>query len=234
MEKALALSAPEFRKIPASGLKGCGLLYLGDEFCQNLMPSPEDFERALKTFNGRVVLVTPLLTDEIFDEVERIIKKLASPKSKLEIVANDLGLLYTIRKKYAARVNVTLGRILGHRVKMMPEGFAGRFLKEHGVSRVEIDDASLVRRFAPFKGVKLSFHSPFRYISVTRFCPWEKHWPAPCGYACLGKIIKLKHRALPQPLFLKGASYRVKTSRAPKHPMIDRLVKEPVLLRSRK
>ena len=233
MEKALALSAPEFRKIPASGLKGCGLLYLGDEFCQNLMPSTEDFEQALKKFKGCVVLVTPVLTDEVFDEVERIIKKFASPKNKLEIVANDLGLLHTVRKKYCARVNVTLGRVLGHRVKVMPEGFAGKFLKEHGVSRVEIDDPSLVRRFAPF-GIKLSFHTPFRYISVTRFCPWEKHWPESCNYACLGKIIKLEHRTLPQPLFLKGSSYSVKTSRAPSHPMIDRLVKEPVLSRSGK
>lgn len=227
MQKALALNAPEFRRLSDRGLRARGRLYLGDEFCQNLLPDASDLERALRIFGGRVVLVTPLLTDEVFDGVELLIKKFASPRKKLEIVVNDLGLLHAVRKKYSGRVSVTLGRVLGHRVKVMPAGFAGKFLRAHGVRRAEIDDGALADRFAPFKWLKLSYHSPFRYLSVTRFCPWEKHWPGPCGYACVGKVLKLEQRALPAPLFLKGAAYRIKNARVPAHPMIDRLVAEP-------
>ncbi len=225
-EKAVAISAPEFRGVRAAALKGFDLLYLGDEFCQNLLPARTDFGAAAEKFKGRVILVTPLLTDAVFDEMERVITSFSSAKNRLEVVVNDLGLLHTVKRRYALRVNVTLGRLFAHRVKVMPPGFAARFLKEHGVKRVELDDASLLSRFEGIKGLKFSFHSPFRYLSATRFCPWERHWPASCALSCLGKTQKLEHPRLPRPLLLKGQAYGLRTSGVPAHPALDRLVKE--------
>lgn len=226
MEKALAMSAPEFRAARAPALKGFDLLYLGDEFCQNLLPARADFGAAVESFKGRVVLVTPLLTDEVFDEMEKLITCFSGPKKRLEVVVNDLGLLHTVRRRCSRRVNITLGRLFTHRVKAMPPVFAGRFLKEHDVKRVELDDPSLLPGFEVFKGVKFSFYSPFRYISTTRFCPWERHWPAACALSCLGKARKLEYPRLPRPLLLKGQAYGLKTSVVPAHPALDRLVKE--------
>lgn len=226
-EKVLALPAPAFRLAKPSALKGYGALYLGDEFCQNLLPSAEDLGLALETFKGRAALVTPLLTDEVFDAVELLLRRFSSQKWKLEVVANDLGLLHTLRGAYARRVTVSLGRVLGHRVKVMPPGFAARFLRKHRVARVELDEPALLDRFAGF-GLKVSFHTSFRYISVTRFCPWELHWPGPCGLACLGKARRLEHPRLPRPLLLRGQAYGIRGGAAPRHPLIDRVVTEPL------
>jgi len=219
------MSAPEFRAARASSLKGFGLLYLGDEFCQNLLPSRADFFAAAEKFKGRVVLVTPLLTDEVFDEMEQIITSFSSSRNRLEVVVNDLGLLHAVKRRYAGRVDVALGRLFTHRVKVMPPGFAARFLKEHGVKRAELDDPSLLPRLQGL-GLKFSFHSPFRYLSTTRFCPWERHWPASCALSCLGKTQKLEHSRLPRPLLLKGQAYGLKTCGVPAHPAVDRQVKE--------
>jgi hypothetical protein len=234
MKKALALGAAEWRKARPTAFQGFDLLYLGDEFCQNLLPTRRDFDSAASNFDGRVVLVTPLLTDTVFDEVERIIRRHASRTRRLEVVANDLGLLHILRQRYAGRVDVSLGRVFGHRVKVMPQGFAGDFLRLHGVGRVELDDASLLPRFEHFSGIRISFHKPFLYRSVTRFCPWESHWPGPCSYSCLGKALRLEHRYLPRSLLLKGAAYGVRTSAVPAHPLLDRLVLENLPTRKKR
>jgi hypothetical protein len=230
LEKALLLSAPALRAAVHKKLSG-GLLYLGDEFCQNLLPSPEDFALALEKFPGRVALVTPLLTDAVFDVVEEIIKRRSSPRRRLEVIVNDLGLLQTLKTGYARRVTVSLGRVLAHRVKVMPRGFAAGFLKKFNVKRVELDDPALLPRFEGL-GLKFSYHSPLRYVSVTRFCPWELHWPEPCGYACLGRVKKLEHPRLPAPLLLRGQAYCLEAPGVPRHPALDRVVLEPKPARS--
>lgn len=225
-ERALLLSAPALRAAAPAALRKYGLLYLGDEFCQNLAPSPEDFALALRKFPGRVVLVTPLLTDAAFDNAEEILKAHSSAR-RLEIVVNDLGLLHTLKTRYSRRALVSLGRVFAHRVKVMPRSFAAGFLKKYNVKRVELDDPALLPRFEGL-GLKFSFHTGFRYVSVTRFCPWEQHWPGTCGYACAGRVKKLEHSRLPAPLLLKGQSYGLKTGEAPRHPAIDRTVREPM------
>lgn len=226
MEKALHLTPPQLGPRALKAAKGFDVLYLGDEFCLNLLPEPEEFSRARRAFAGRVVLTTPLLTDAALDSVLRIVDANASAREPLEVVVNDLGLLCELRRRRAGRVRASLGRVFGHRVKVMPRAFAEGFLAEQGLARIELDDPALLGRFAPF-GLPLSFHAGFRYVSVTRFCPWELHWPGPCAHACVGRARTLEHAKLPQPLVLRGASYGLKTAGAPRHPLLDRIVTEP-------
>lgn len=225
-EKALSLSGPAYRLARPAALKGFSALYLGDEFCQNLLPRAEDLGLALEAFD-RAVLVTPLLTDEVFDQVETLLRLFSSPRRRLEVVVNDPGLLHMLRGPYARRVRVSLGRLLGHRVKVMPPVFAAAFLRKHRVERVELDDPALLPRFENF-GLKFSFHTRFRYISTTRFCPWELQWPGPCGLSCLGKVRKLEHPRLPSALLLKGQAYGIRGGAAPEHRLLDRIVFEPL------
>jgi len=226
MEKALALNRHEWRKVRPAAFKGFSLLYLGDEFCGQLLPELADFKRAAGIFPGRTILLTPLLTDPEIDAIERIIRDCSSPKNRIEIVVNDLGLLDLIRERYAGRVRVTLGRIFGHWIKVMPPVFARKFIKTNGVARIDIDDPSLPGRFSHFPGLKLSFRSPFRYLSATRFCPWERHWPGPCAASCQGRMTQIRHSRLPQTLLLKGSAYGIRNAVIPAHPMIDRVVME--------
>lgn len=224
---ALAMPGPAFRAAAPAALRGVKRLYLGDEFCSNLLPDGEDMRRAA-SLGAAVTLVTPLLSDEAFDRVEALAGGFPRGSARLEIVVNDLGLLRVLRGRRWGRVAVSLGRVLGHRVKVMPPDFARAFLKEHRVSRVELDDPALLPRFEPF-GLKVSYHLPFRYISTTRFCPWELHWPAPCSFACLGRVRKLEHPRLPAPLLLSGQAYGLRSAAAPRHPLIDRVVTGPRL-----
>ncbi len=224
---AFAMTGPAFKAAAPAALRGKGRLYLGDEFCSNLLPDAGDMRRAA-ALGGGVTLVTPLLSDEAFDRVEALARAVPRGAGPLEVVVNDLGLLRVLRGRAWKNAVVCLGRVLGHRVKVMPPDFARGFLKEHRVSRVELDDPALLPRFEPF-GLSVSYHLPFRYISTTRFCPWELHWPAPCSFSCLGRVRKLEHPRLPAPLLLRGQAYGLRSAAAPRHPLIDRLVSEPPL-----
>ena len=207
-----------------SGLKS-DLLYLGSEFCQNLLPGPAQFGRALETFKKPVILATPFLTDSSFPDIEAIIRKYGTRKNKLEIVANDLGLIHLVTEKYAAKVRVSLGRVLGDFLKSAPDAFLEKFLAANGITRIEADSAELLARYSAFKGLSFSSHFPYAHVSVTRYCPWEEHWTGEkCGHACLGKSKELASARLRLPLRLISCGYFVDGGKLPRSFKPDRTV----------
>ncbi|MCX5785596.1 MAG: hypothetical protein NTX59_07895 [Elusimicrobia bacterium] len=210
-----------------SGLKN-DLIYLGSEFCRNLLPGPEEFGRALKTFKKRVVLVTPFLTDRSFRGIEAIIRKYSGRDGRLEIVANDLGLIHLIREKYSSKAQISLGRILGNVLKSSRDAFIARFLAENGITRIEADSTDLPVRYGRFEGVSCTYHIPYSYMAVTRFCPWEKHWvDQKCRYTCFGAGKKLTSRLMPGPLRLLNCGYFMDGGKPVKNGNIDRIVYQP-------
>lgn len=211
-----------------SGLKN-DLVYLGGEFCQNLLPGPEEFGRALKTFKKRVVLVTPFLTDRLFKSIEAIIRKYSGGDGPLEIVANDIGLIHRVREKYASKARLSLGRILGNMLlKSSREAFIAKFLAENGITRIEADSAELLDRYGRLGGLSFTYHIPYSYLAVTRFCPWEKHWvDEKCRYTCLGAARKLTSRLIPRPLHLINCGYFADGGKPARNGNIDRIVYQP-------
>lgn len=203
------------------------LVYLGSEFCQNLLPRPEDFSRAAKVLKKRVVLVTPFLTDRCFGGIEKIIRA-HSGGEKLEIVANDLGLIHLVGKKYASKVALSLGRVLGNLMKSSSAGFMTGFLAGHGITRAEADSPEQADRCARFGGVACTYHIPYSYVAFTRFCPWEKHWvQESCGYTCQAGGKKLTSKLLPRPLLLMNCGYFTDGGKPARNANIDRVVYQP-------
>ena len=203
------------------------LVYLGSEFCPNLLPRPADFSRAVKVFKKSVVLVTPFLTDRHFGDIEKIIKA-HSGGDKLEIVANDLGLIHLVRKKHASRARISLGRILGDMLKSSSAAFMTRVLSGNGIKRVEADSRDLAARCGQFGGVSCTYHIPYSYMAVTRFCPWEKQWvQKKCGYTCQAGGKKLTSRLIPRPLLLMNCGYFTDGGKPVKNGNIDRIVYQP-------
>lgn len=203
------------------------LVYLGSEFCQNLLPRPEDFSRAVKVFGKRVVLVTPFLTDRCFGNIEKIIRA-NSGGEKLEIVANDLGLIHLVGKKYASKVTLSLGRVLGNLMKSSSPGFMTGFLAGHGIARAEADSPEQADRCGRFGGIACTYHIPYSYVAVTRFCPWEKHWVGKkCRYTCQAGGKKLTSRLILQPLLLMNCGYFTDGGKPVRNANIDRIVYQP-------
>ena len=204
------------------------IIYLGSEFCPNLLPGPAEFGRALKLFKKRAVLVTPFLTDRRFRNIEAIIRGYSGAEDPLEIVANDLGLIHLVRKKYAAKVRLSLGRILSHALRSSGGAFMEKFFAENRISRIEADSADLLDCYGRFPGLSCSYHIPYSYMGVTRFCPWEKRWvEEKCRFTCLGGGRKLTSRLLPQPLYLMHSGYFIHGSMPPGNRGIDRIVYPP-------
>lgn len=210
-----------------SGAKS-DFVYLGSEFCQNLLPGPAEFGRALKTFGKPIVLVTPFLTDSLFGNIEAIIRKYADKMKKLEIVANDLGLLHLAAKKYSEVTKLSLGRLLGDFLKTAADPFLEKFLSKHGVSRIEADSPELLRRYSSLQNLSITYHIPYSHMAVTRYCPWENHWTGEkCRYTCLGKSKKLEEKRLRRPLRLVNCGYFIEDGKIPKSGRIDRIVYSP-------
>lgn len=146
--------------------------------CFNL-PAPEEALAAAAAFEGKLILAMPLLTEAGLAAVKKILRAFGG-KRRLEVIANDLGLMEFLRGNYKGAVEISCGRILTHRVRIMPGEYAEKFLARYGVKTFEVDDASVLERLKLF-GLALSWHYPFRYATVTRFCPWEDRWSSSCG-----------------------------------------------------
>jgi hypothetical protein len=107
----------------------------------------------------------------------------------------------------------------------MDKKFLNSFCKEYGVRALEADSAETLKRL---KGLKLpvNFHYPFRFVSVTRFCPHTKAFNStPCARVCKGETLKLTNpKALPEPIYRRGNAYFA-ASLPLKNKAIGRLVK---------
>ncbi|MBI4350190.1 MAG: hypothetical protein HY550_02020 [Elusimicrobia bacterium] len=214
MEKALALDASRLGDGPPKIPAGYGAVMLGSEFCAGLLPSPEEAVSAAASFKGRLILATPMLTEAGLAAVKKILAALGGARG-LEVIANDLGLLEYLRSGFRGRAAVSCGRILTHRVRIMPRDYAEKFLARYGIRTFEVDDAAVLKRLEPY-GLALSWHYPFKYATVTRFCPWEERWASSCERSCLGRAERLRHPGLPVTLWRSGAAYFVRGQRSRK------------------
>lgn len=93
--------------------KGYGRIYFGNEFCQRLIPGPEEVKQAV-SFAGRrklrFTLVTPYVTNAGLKKLSDILRTLPG-KSFIEVVVNDWGVLDLINREFPRLVPV-LGRLL--------------------------------------------------------------------------------------------------------------------------
>lgn len=224
MTETAVLVTPD-KLAAARGVRACAV-YLGSEFCENLLPAPAQLKKAAALPGRRAVLVTPLLTEPSLKKVELLIKTWPAARGKLEIVANDIGLVHLAAKKYGAKVSLTAGRVLAGMLRNSPDAFVEKFIAEHGIARVETDRAEIAGRFTRF-GLPLSFHAPYAVAGLTRFCPWERRWTGGrCRFSCRKGPRPLKSRLLPEPLYLNAAGYFT-AGKKPGGRNIDRVVYDP-------
>jgi len=170
-------------------------IYFGHEFCENNIPSKEEFYTVLKFCKDNGIpftYVTPLVSDSGIEILEEFLDILYKYLPSSEVVFNDWGVFYLFSKKYPD-FEFIMGRLLMKQMKDMRlkkilpkrEESLRVFLKsssisfiemqefiwESGVRRIELDNL-LQGIIIPSKSrIKFSLYFPYNFISITRLCP---------------------------------------------------------------
>ncbi|MHB8156742.1 MAG: hypothetical protein ACYDEQ_05055 [Desulfocucumaceae bacterium] len=170
-------------------------LYFGQEFCERLMPTAEDLAEAIYASREKKLaftLVTPYVTEGGLEKAEILLSKLVELQPRCEVVANDWGLLYLLRRKYPT-LEPVMGRLINKacrdpriasHIKESPSDtlkmysrcsasnpYMKSLLNILKVKRIEIDnlpqglDDSL-----PGRGYLLSLYVPYGFISTGSIC----------------------------------------------------------------
>jgi len=158
-------------------------LYYGNEFCEHLMPSPEQLRAALEFASDKNIsftFVSPILYERGLEKASELIGILPDDA---EVVVNDFGLLEYISGR---RLRLVAGRLLVSAIKDPRIGRESSFqqyfqasnlqpafmnmLRDKGFRRVEIDN---VRQGLDLSGAgdfSASLYYPFVSCSVARKC----------------------------------------------------------------
>ncbi|HBV99376.1 MAG: hypothetical protein JL50_21815 [Peptococcaceae bacterium BICA1-7] len=170
-------------------------LYFGQEFCDRAIPGKEDMTEAILTSlkkGMKFSLVTPYTTEKALVRLEELLAELEDIRPFSEVICNDWGVIYLIRKKFSTLVPV-MGRLLNKacreprilkHLKDIPDGEAAAYrfsssanpytkslLKMLGVARVEADNLPQGMEGGLFeRGVPSSLYIPYGFVSTGRIC----------------------------------------------------------------
>lgn len=168
----------------------------GNEFCEHLIPSPEQLDAVVAAARDREMgftLLTPYVTDAGIDLLRPLFEVL-SENGASEVVFNDWGVLNLLRREFS-RLKPVQGRLMNkslrdprvtgvyaasdapgpalvalRRSNLDCASYTG-FLSEMGVDSVELDNLpqGVDLDFAE-NGIKASAYVPFGFISTSRIC----------------------------------------------------------------
>ncbi len=172
-------------------------IYFGCEFCEKLIPSPEEVERALDFCRERNLgfsLVTPYCTDKGISKLKEIFTILSKEEKvfRREVVANDWGTISVLGRDYPS-LSPVFGRLMtkikrGPRLMPIIDVIPGdvkeyyrstnldldwyvKSLKSLGIGRIELDNVFQGYNHESIsRDFKVSLYMPFSFVSTTRFC----------------------------------------------------------------
>ncbi len=225
MEKALILQKTDISNIKATRLEKCDAVYLGNDFCANLLPSLQDVNCIRKRFDGKIVLSTPILTGDGLEKILRFIETKTGASQIAEVVVNDWGLLYALRKK---AIPVSLGRLLALQLQEVPQELLKDFFSDYRISAVEMDDLKFITHVP--EAVKVRYHYPLRFLSMAKFCPHVKKISSNCARPCLQKVIPLFAPSYKKNIYLHANAYFELREAPCWHERISRVISFPSFL----
>ncbi|MBI5922921.1 MAG: hypothetical protein HY847_14910 [Betaproteobacteria bacterium] len=182
LQKILNPENPLCRLLPEARLSG---VYLGSEFCEFLLPTPEILKRGIKLAEltgAGFALATPLASDGVIDQLKELLPLLPGES---ELIVNDWGVASMARRQVPA-LKLVAGRLLCKMIKdprlnssvwteMYPHGLSGdsfgRMLDMLGIARIELDvpPYATPQVFADLQ-LPTAVHAPFGYVSKGRLC----------------------------------------------------------------
>ncbi len=240
-----------------SGFTG---VYAGSAFCQEALPSRGAFEQLVKEAASRglsFTFVTPYLTDTYFDHAFALAELLATISKGAEVTANDLGFLVRVAGEIPDLVPVAGRALAGQRtdpqipaileaafssggqadmagafghVSVNKPGFAD-FMLERGVRRLEIQNTKQAVSIGS-SDFSYSMHSPYVFVSSTRFCPPVESYVRPgrvagvypCSRHCVNRYHRIKPRGSEQEFLYRGNTIYYENPVVEPPEGVDRLV----------
>lgn len=212
-ERAVSITPPELGDLDEKVIRRYDRVYLGSEFCQHLLPSMGDV-RALKDKGvEELTVLTPLLPTAQLRSFLKLFGGILKLFPRAELSLADLGLMRAVNRAYGGAVPLLLARPVSADFIRMDERFLERFFAENNLRLLETDEPDRVAAFRG-RGVKFSFHYPFKYLSMTRLCPFVKG--GACARACAGKTLRIDQTAPYRgSFFLKNNFYFSENSAPP-------------------
>lgn len=162
-------------------------IYLGNEFCERLIPDAKILQQCLSQTERRelpVSFVTPLVSDSGLRRLSRCFAELPAGS---EVVVNDWGVLRLLRRNFDHLVPV-VGRLLCKMIKdprlpsaawakLYPHGVQSApfhaMLEKFAVSRLDVDVPPFATKddfCSQQKERSLSIHMPYGYAVKGRLC----------------------------------------------------------------
>lgn len=188
LEKAILINFND--KIKLNELKKYNRVYLGSNFCSNIPIEISYIKKLYENGIRKITIATSLLTDKGIKKTISLIKKLNIEKIYPEISTLDIGLIYLLRRK-RIKNSILLSIPLSHDFGRMDINSVMEFIKKYKIKYIETDEEYIVKKFSKIK-FNVSYHYPFEYLSMTRFCPYEFKISNNCSYSCKNKILKLR------------------------------------------
>ncbi|MCX5792305.1 MAG: hypothetical protein NTY45_08860 [Elusimicrobia bacterium] len=209
-------------------------VYLGPEFCENLLETGVCAEMVhFQKLGKKVCLLTPLLTERgiasltaIFREVSRLLLAGRLDAERLEITVNDFGAL-ELAAAEKLPVKLSAGRQFTYNVFEQNKGSlsvlsrrALDFFLGLGVRRYEVSAAGTMPRtnfrerdcgFKP-EGFNFTLHYPYLNLTTTRTClvglrdiqPRDSVRGIDCGRECRACAFKVDHPWVKEKLLIRG------------------------------
>lgn len=207
-------AAPEF-------IAGHDLVYVGSEFCQNIFPSAADVRGLYRKGAKKVVLLSSFMTEKGLARVQNSFSAIIGEFPLVEVVLSDFGLLRYLNRRHP-RTPKAIGRPLSIDFMRMPPAACAAFFRAHGLTRLETDEDDVLAGMRRKPGFAVSLHYPFRFVAMSRSCPFTRRITDDCGRKCYGKAFQL---AVPGGELVADANaYFIRHS--PRRPVwVDRLVR---------
>ncbi|MEF3280863.1 MAG: hypothetical protein K6357_07865 [Elusimicrobiota bacterium] len=190
IEKGIKIGYTDLRDIKGTvrKIKKYNWVYIGGEFCENLLDLYLNSYKALSFFNGKkICFLTPIITEKNIPKLLKVLQNILSvvPLDKFEVSVNDFGALNIIKKTFPNLI-VNIGRHLAkhffsfqkNAIKFHTEFsvIAGISMNEIGIERYELSYFNLIPKnnFLEAKKKKVRFKFsmfyPYVLLSTTRTC----------------------------------------------------------------
>lgn len=196
-------------------------VYIGSEFCQNLLPSHSEFKKILTKIDGKdISFITPPVNEAGLQKIDATVKYLVKYIKNFEVVINDFGVLSLIHTKYPF-IEPVMGRIISKHIISLGTNYfikdtetIKKLNKDYNISRIEIDNRGKNTTIEIPKNInflKVSIYYPFLFISTTKKCIFphllsqknEKIENYHCNKECLSinKLFTMKYPTIKENIY---------------------------------
>lgn len=243
MEKAVLIS--QITKI--NKIKKYDRVYIGSEFCQNLLPEVNYLKQILNQLSDKKIsLITPIVNEVGLLKIGQILDFLTKEVKSLEIIVNDFGVLNLVHHKYPFIVPV-LGRIISQQVVTLYPNSSVKdantiktLCSKYNIDRIEIDTKgknTSIEIPKSIKKLKVSLYYPYLLVTTTNRCIiprlFDESYDVNKNYKChqeclkIQKAITFSYPMIKEKIYLKGNTHFIRHKTLPKNiekMNIDRIV----------